>query len=91
MNVFSRSVDDVGVVDCNDLCCSGSGAEHGQYARATADVQDNLIFEKILVVVDKIPVRVCANFVFKHDLMDVLLPLAIHSARDLFQLSSLTV
>ena len=45
---------------------------HAQNARAAPDIQHNLILEKMLVLIDSIPVGLGTNFVLKHLLVDAL-------------------
>lgn len=37
---------------------------HAQNARAAADIEDNLIFEEMAVLVNGVPVRASANIIF---------------------------
>src|SRR5690606_23486012 len=71
-DVLARLVDDGRVVDGEDFGSAGLGAEHAEDAGATADVEDDLAREEVLVAVDEVAVGVGTNRVLEHSLMDVL-------------------
>lgn len=56
--------DDGRVVDCDDVLCTGFDGEHAQDRSSAADVEDDLVFEEVLVLVDCVAIGSCAHFVF---------------------------
>ena len=67
---FLGPVDDVRVIDRDDLLRSSLGAEHGQDTSSTADIQDNLVLEDVLVLVDEIAIGIGTDSVLQHGLVD---------------------
>lgn len=70
INYFSSPVDDVRVVNGNNLLGTRFGAEHGENARATSDIQHNLVLEEALVIVDEVTIGIGADGIFEHGLVD---------------------
>jgi len=50
----------------NDPFGTGFCSKHTQNARPASHVQDNLVFEQVLIVVDGISIGKRSNFIFKH-------------------------
>lgn len=49
---------------------AGVGSEHREDPRAAADIQDDFIFEHVLVVVHGVPVGQCPHLVLQHLLFE---------------------
>jgi hypothetical protein len=56
MDDLLGSINDVRVVHGNNLLCAGLSAEHGQNAGSTANIENDLVLEDILVLVHEIAV-----------------------------------
>lgn len=70
-DVLARLVDDVAGVDRDDAGGARLGAEHGQDARAAANVEHRLAGKEVLVVVDEVAVAFRADCILEHSLVDI--------------------
>ena len=58
---------------------AGIGGKHTEDPRAAADVQDDFVFEHVLVVVHGVPVGQRAHLVFQHLLFELEIKARVHS------------
>jgi hypothetical protein len=53
----------------NNMFCTRSRSEHTKDASATSNIEDNFVFEEMLVVNDGIAIRACPDRVLQHFLV----------------------
>lgn len=50
----------------NNFFSTRASSEHGQDTRPRANVHNDFILEQVTIVIDRITVGHCADFIFKH-------------------------
>lgn len=63
-------IQNVGHINSNNLFGSGSGSEHGQNTGSTTDIEDDLILEKVGVLLNSVSVGEGSHAVFEHLFVD---------------------